>query len=176
MKWLIILFLILGGFAFLMGGYRLHPENFKYYTKFEPSSTKQDITFTDGRVIHASVIEETQDTLKIDMDGARMTFKRSEVQTIKTAPLEHPLAVWKRNYDQESKLHPLLTNNKEDTAGAAWDRFAMEPSRIADEMKRKHPEISATASLEKAQAEAAKARLAAYKQRTAMEKETVGAQ
>jgi hypothetical protein len=111
MKWFVLI-LILAGAGAWTKGYRIHPQNLPHYMKFSPGEGKQEITLTGGGKFSGIVQEETADTMKLNVDGAVMTLRRSEIASVKSADLEHPLTVFKKNYDLQKNRYPLVTKKE----------------------------------------------------------------
>ncbi len=172
MKLLILALIAFAGWAWF-SGYRVHPENVPYYIKVDVGNSKQELTLTDGSAVTGIIEEDAADFIKLNVDGVVTTFKKSQVRTMKSVAAPDFLTLLKKNYDLHHSEHPLLTHRKEDTATAKFDHFAMEPTRLAEEMKKKNPGLSATDELEKAMAAAGRMRLAAYKAQKEAEKAAV---
>ena len=77
----------------------------------------------------------------------------------------------KKNYEKNKKKYPLLTLDKQKSLKTAWDNFVMEPSRLAEEIKKKNPGISMTDQLNQAMAAAAQARQQQAKLQAEMERQ-----
>lgn len=120
MKW--FLFILLAAAAYFWAqGYRFHPGNIPYYLKFDGGPAAQIITFADGKTMTGQIIEETGDTIKLKIEGAVMAFRRTQIISIKSADLQHPLAVFKENYEKQKDRYPLVTYDK---AGSLFDKSA----------------------------------------------------
>ncbi len=169
MKIILILALVLGvGWA---SGYRVYPENLPYYFKFEDSSKKSEVRLVNGSVLTGILEEDSEREIKLNTDGVVMTYRKSEIESMKTGLPPDFVSMLQKNYEANQELHPLFTHRKEDTLGAKWDHAVLEPSRIAEKIKKDNPGLSATDQVNQAMAEAARARQQLYKQREAMERE-----
>lgn len=142
-KWILAFAaLVLCAGAALAAGYRFHAENTPYYFKFNGGGEKQKIVFRDGMTLTGVVVEETADKIKVDADGAGVLFSRTEIQSIESVKGANPWTLFLENYKRNDKKHPLITRDKNLSLGAKFDHFIMEPSRIADDIRAKHPEIT----------------------------------
>lgn len=163
--------LILAIIAFIgwgwWSGYRIHAENLPYYFKVDTSGAKQEITLSDGATVTGEV-EDLGDVVRVNSEGIVMSYKKSQIASMKSAAAPDFISMMKSNYEKNKKLHPLLTKRQEDTMSAVWEKFTMEPSRLAEEMKKKNPGLSATEEINRQMAANAKARLDAYKNQQKM--------
>ncbi len=168
MKWILILLAALG--IAWSSGYRLHPENIQYYLQIENSGGKSEIKLTNGSIVTGTIEGESDRDVTLNTDGVRMTYKKSEIESMKTGLAPQVFEMFKKNYEKNHQTHPVLTHRKEDTLKAKWDYAVLEPSRIAEDIKKKNPSFSPTQQLEQAMAANARARQEAYKKRVEMEK------
>lgn len=162
-KIILFLFLLIAGAGLAMAsGYRLHPENIPYYFKADGGGQKQKITFRDGMTLTGVIVQETAEQIKVNSDGASVLFPRTQIETIESVKGENPWTLFMENYKRQENKHPLLTHDKNQTLGAKFDYMIMEPSRIADTIRAKHPEITSdgqrAAIIETARAAQAKMR------------------
>lgn len=163
----IIIILAVGAGSLMASGYRLQLENLHYYTKFEGGGMQQEVTLTNGTVLNGVIESETDQAIRFNMEGAITDFSKGEIKSIKSQTGDNPFMKFINNAERQNKIHPLLIQDKTKSLTGAFDRFAMEPSRIAEDMKKKNPGLSATHELEKQMQANAKARLSDYKARQA---------
>lgn len=161
----LILFLLLfiaGSGIFIAAGYRVHPENIPYYIKGDGGGQKQKITFRDGMTLTGVIKEETEEKLKVYSEGATVVFPRTEIESVESVKGATPWSIFMENYKRNNKIHPLITHDQAQSLGAKVDNMLMEPSRIADDIRSKHPEITSagqqSAMMETARAVQARAR------------------
>ena len=166
---LVLVLVLAGGWC---SGYRIHPENISYYTAFDSKHARSDVKLRSGGMVSGVIEEETDDALKLNMDGAITTFKREEVESVKTQAAPDMIAALKKNYEDNRERHPLLSHRKEDALTARWDYAVQEPTRIAEKMKKDNPGLSATDALNADMAANARARQASYKARQKAMEET----
>lgn len=167
MKILILALILIMGWAWF-SGYRIHPENFSYYIKVDVSNAKQEIKLTDDSSVTGTIEEDAADYIKLNSNGLITDYKKTQIQSMKSVAAPDFLMMMKRNYELNRELHPFLTHRSEDTANAKFDHFALEPTRLAEDIKKKNPGISMTDELNRQMAENARARLASYKARQKM--------
>ncbi len=169
MKLLMILAIAIG--AVMAAGYRLHPENLTYYLKVEPQAEKFELKLKAGDVWTVSIEEETDSGYRINADGAILSIAKNEIESLKPVGGGNLLEELKKNYEKNKKKYPLLTLDKQKSLKTAWDNFVMEPSRLAEEIKKKNPGISMTDQLNQAMAAAAQARQQQAKLQAEMERQ-----
>lgn len=174
-KVFLFLFLIVAGLGVAMAaGYRLHTENISYYLKLEGGGQKQKIIFRDGMTLTGVIVEETADKIKIDSDGAAVIFSRGDIESVESVKGANPWTLFVENYKRNDKIHPLVTHDQSLSLGGKVDHMMMEPSRIADDIRNKHPEITSagqqSAMLEAARAAQARAKAVQEKAIAEMEK------
>lgn len=165
----VVLIVAIGVGGLMAAGYRFHSENIPHYMKFESTNTEHEVTFTNGSVMTGVIEAETESAIRFNIDGAVTEFSKSGIKSIRTQTGDNALINFINNAQKQNKIHPLMTKDTEKSLTGAFDRFAMEPSRIADEIKKKNPGISQTAELEKQARANAKARQDAYKAAIAQE-------
>lgn len=174
-KFLLIIlgFVLLYVISMAVFGARIHPENFPYYFQKSGSDVRSasQVTFANGTSAAAEVVDQTQDSVTLHMEGATVLFKRNEIQDIQ--PLQKGVQAFdfSRNFQRYGKKYPLVTFRPEDTLMAAWDRFAMEPSRIAEQMRKNNPQSSLSAQMDQALQLAGQAQAQAARQQALMEAE-----
>lgn len=157
MKWFILGLLAFAGWAW-WDGYRVHPENLHYYLKIDVGNTRKEVQLADGNLVTGVLEEDAADYIKLNQEGMINIYRKSQIVTMKSTAAPDFVSLMRRNYETYKKEHPLWTHKKEDMAEAKWDQFALGPSRIAEEMKKNNPGISATETLNQAMASAAQAR------------------
>lgn len=160
----LLLAVILGALAM---GYRVHPENVPYYLKMEEGGQKYEIVFNNGRTLEGVLESETADTIKINSDGAVLTLQKTELKSTKAVARRNFFETLAHNFKTHSSSHPLISKSEKASLKGAFDDFALQPSRIAEDMQKKNPGLSQTKALEEQMAANAKARLADYKARQA---------
>ncbi len=161
-----IVILAVGALSLMAAGYRFQPENLQYYTKLEGGGTQHEVTLTNGTVLSGVIESETEQSIRLNMEGAITDFSKGEIKSIKSQTGDNPLIKFINNAERQNKIHPLLIQDKSKSLTGAFDHFAMEPSRIADDIKKNNPGISQTAELEKQMRANAQARLNDYRART----------
>ena len=170
MKILILALVVLIGWGWV-SGYRLHPENLSYYVKVDVSNAQQELKLTNGTSVTGILEEDSDEYIKLNSDGLIENYKKTQIESMKSVAAPDFLTLMKKNYEAHHLDHPLLTQRKEDTLTAKLDYAIMEPSRLAEEMKKKNPGLSATDEMNRQMAANAQARLNAYKARQKMEQE-----
>ena len=61
-------------------------KNLPYYFKFEEQSGDvHEIVFKNGLEMKGVVLEETEDRIRLNTDGAIMTYKRSDIKSVKSS-------------------------------------------------------------------------------------------
>ncbi len=169
-----ILLVVLGLAGGWCAGYRAYPQNISYYVTFDAKRAVSEVRLRNGSVISGVIEEETEDTLKLNVDGAKTVFSRAEIVSVKTEEAPDLFSMLRRNYDRHHERHPLVTRRKEDSLTARIDNALSEPGRIAEQIKKDNPDFSASARLDKAMAEAARMRQAANQRREQIEKDLAG--
>lgn len=164
MKFLFAVFLIAGTITFF-AKYEVHAQNLSYYFTVETGKAAYEFQFHNGKQFRAALEEETADAVKVNMDGAVMTFSKAEIKEMKPASGGNFLFDFFENAQKQSKTHPLVTARKKNAIMESFDNFIEEPGRLAEDMKKKNPWISQTETLQRQQAADAQARLNAYKAR-----------
>lgn len=166
MKLLIVGLIALAGWAW-WSGYRVHPENLSYYVKVDVSNAQQELKLSNGTSVTGTVEEDAEEYIKLNSEGMITTHRKTQIVSMKSVAAPDFLTLMKKNYEKNKTLHPLWTHRKEDTASAKWDYAVLEPSRLAEEMKKKNPGLSQTDEVAKQMAANAQARLNDYKARQA---------
>ncbi len=82
MKALIFILVVLIGGAYF-AGYRVHPENVRYYFKTEESGKKYEILLNNGVTMEGIVESETEGAIEINTDGAVLSFQKAEIKSMK---------------------------------------------------------------------------------------------
>lgn len=149
-KFLFLLILLAGAGIFWASGYRVYPQHVPYYFKPEVGGPMREILLKNGTTLKGSLVEETNDSLKLNIEGATMSFTESEIESIKASKADGFLAAFIRNYEIHHKIHPLVAKQKGASLHKAWDEFVMEPSRIAEDIKKEHPHLSSSGMLDRA--------------------------
>lgn len=149
--------LILTAAGLWFSGFRFHFEHLKYYLRLSPAGDSQQLRFADGQTLTGSVVQETEDTVRFNTDGAIMVFSMAEIEAIESVRSRNVLERLAQNYRNYHKKYPLITFREQKPLDQAWEDFAMEPSRIAEEIKAKNPGISVSGRMEEAMAMKAKA-------------------
>lgn len=167
----IILLLILAAVFAWCSGFRVHGENLAYYLKIDDTNALSEIKLVNGNVMTGVIESETDREISFNTEGVRMTYRKSEIESMKTGLAPDFLAMLRRNYRQNHEKHPLVTHRKEDSLSGKWDEMALEPSRIAEKIKARNPGISTTGRIEQAMAESARARQQIYQKREQLERD-----
>ena len=168
---ILILILAFGaGFAYAQG-YRLHVGNVPYYLDFKMTDDRQELLLRNGKTVRGTVEAEDDQSIKINLHGAAMVFKKSEIAKQQTISPEGFLEQVKANYETHHKIHPLVTQSKEKTMAVKVDQMIMEPSRIADEIRQKNPDVTSSGKMQEAMVQAKKAQTLAQAQEARVQAE-----
>lgn len=162
---MLLLVLAIGAGALMASGYRFHPENVSYYMNLWSDSALHEVTFTNGQVMMGIIESETEDSIRFNIEDAVTEYSKASIKSIKSQTADNPLVNFINNAQRQSKIHPLMTYDKEKTFKTSVDRFMEDPSRIAEDIKKKNPGISQTTELEKQMRANAQARLNDYQAR-----------
>lgn len=123
-------------------GYRFHFENLPYYYKLNPASQRQKVLLRSGDVLIGVVTDAGTEKIKIDVQGAGLVFSKTEIESMQSVKGESPWQLFYENYEKQKKVHPLVTQDKAISIGAKVDYMMTEPSRIADQIRQEHPEVT----------------------------------
>lgn len=155
-----IVLLLAGVLSALASGIRFHAENLQYYMAYtqkqsfpaaHDESAKSKVMLANGNVLIGTVLSQTDDSVEVETEGVAIKFLPAEIREIIKADVSEVAATRgdsKKELDRIKKEHPLFTQKKEDTLKAAWDYWLTEPSRLAEEIREKNPQISATKQME----------------------------
>lgn len=168
-KWLFLLVFLLSawlGFAY-MSGYRFHPENLHYYYQISAKGQKQEILFRDGKKLEGVIVDETNDEIKIDVDGASVIFSRSSIASIQAVKGDSPWAIFYANYKKYEKVRPLIAKDASISFDSKIDQIMERSSRAGeqtgqggtDTAKARLQEMAEKAQAVKEQAHANQARI-----------------
>ncbi len=162
MKALLFILIVLVGGTYA-AGYRVHPENLKYYFKKEAGGQKYEVVLKTGMVLEGVLESDSGEAIEINTDGAILPFKKAEIDSMKPIAGRNFIESFTYNFKLAQNSNPLITKDKSKSISSAFNNFAEEHVRIAEKMQKDNPGLSATKELEAAMAANARARQAAYK-------------
>jgi hypothetical protein len=161
MTFIVLAALVYFGLPFL--GYQVNPQNISYYMPNKTAAPSYEIEFKNGTTLKGELIEETPDSVKIDINGAITTFSKLQIQT--TRAIKQDMVVqYIETVKLQNKIHPLISKKKGTSGAAALDEGAanglkqllqVDKFNQFDKVKQQIKEISAKADERNKQIEAA---------------------
>ena len=108
-------------FGLTFNGYQFNPKNISYYLPQKPSSAVE-LEFTNGSVIQGEILEETQDSIRVNMSGVITTFPRNQIKATHASASKDFFTQYLQTLRTQNKSHPLISKKKGTSAAAALDK------------------------------------------------------
>lgn len=107
-------------FGLTFNGYQINPKNFSYYLP-KKSASAMEIEFKNGTILKGEILEETESTLKVNLEGAISNFPKTQIKETR-ASSKNFLAEYLETLRSANKYHPLISKKKGASAAAALDK------------------------------------------------------
>lgn len=152
-------------FGLRFSGYQFYPENLHHYLQIREKTPSFEIEFTNGTVLKGEKLGETPESIRLNVDGAVTDFSKLQIKSTRAVVGGNAVSRFIENAELQHKIHPLFSKDSKKTLQASFDRFLMEPSKLAEQMKKNNPGLSQTEAVAQQMQANAQARLNDYKRR-----------
>lgn len=116
-----IVVLVLACFGLIFTGFQFHPENFSYYLPQAGGSSIYEIEFASGRTVQAEVLGETEDSIRVNLEGAVSNVSKSLIKSKKPVGGNF-IAGYVDTVTKEMKDHPLISKRDGNSPASGFDK------------------------------------------------------